>query len=87
MKHGYAAACSAEAGWSYRTFSYGIFPLVSTADGKRVKRGKVVVRVVGSVANAAAVEAEARRICNALEAGTYAGPKRVTVRETRRKGI
>ena len=60
-------------------FSYGVFPLVRTKDGQRWKRGKVIVRVWGNSSNADAVKAEAKRICDALDAGTYTGPKRVMV--------
>lgn len=61
------------------TFSYGVFTMVRTADGQRWKRGKVLVRVSGHSSNAEAVKAEAKRICDALDAGTYSGPKRVFV--------
>ena len=62
------------------TFSYGVFAMVRTADGQRWKRGKVLVRVSGYSGNADAVKSEAKRICDALDAGTYNGPKRVSVK-------
>lgn len=66
---------------SWRTFSVGIFPIIPKASGKGTKRGKVVVRVSGPTdkKGVAAVEAKAREIITSLSAGTYAGPKRVTL--------
>ena len=66
---------------SWRTFSVGIFPIIPKASGKGTKRGAVVVRVSGptDAKGVAAVEAKAREIIAALSAGTYAGPKRVTI--------
>ena len=78
--HGFDGACAPGGVYcSHNRFSYGVFPLVPTKDGQRWKRGKVIVRVMGSTANADAVKAEAKRICDALDAGTYTGPKRVVV--------
>ena len=66
---------------SWRTFSVGICPIIPKASGKGTKRGAVVVRVSGptDAKGVAAVEAKAREIIAALSAGTYAGPKRVTI--------
>ena len=61
------------------TFSVGIFEAISTADGKRIKKGKVKVRVKGLTRYPEAVIAKAREIVDAMDAGTYSGPKNVSV--------
>jgi hypothetical protein len=79
--YGFDGSCAPDGNWcAHNTFSYGVFPLVRTADGQRWKRGKVLVRVSGHSSNAEAVKAAAKRICDALDAGTYTGPKRVVVK-------
>jgi len=44
----------------FDTFSLGIFQWVPTADGKRVKRGKVVYRIKGSMSDPGAAFESAR---------------------------
>ena len=61
------------------TFSVGIFQWVLKSSGKGCKRSAVKVRVKGSFDRPAGVYAKAREIANALDAGTYSGPKNVTV--------
>lgn len=58
-------------GWASpnETFSLGIFRLEPASRGKRLKRGKVVIRVVGHTSAAEPVYAKAREICDALNAG------------------
>lgn len=78
--HGYDGEWAGGMYKDSKTFSYGIFPLVRTADGRNWKRGKVIVRVSGYSYNAAAIKAETQRICDELDAGTYDGPKLVFVK-------
>jgi len=61
--------------WSFRTFSVGIFEWMQKAGGKGGKKGKVKVRVKGSVAEAEKVYNLANEIARQLDAGTYAGKK------------
>ena len=65
---------------SLRTFSVGCFEILQRKDGRGTKRSGVKVRVRGYVSNPEAVYARAREICAQLDAGTYSGPKTVTVR-------
>jgi hypothetical protein len=62
-----------------RSFSVGIFEVLPRASGKGTKRGPVKVRVKGPMSDPEAVFARARLICAQLDAGTYTGPKSVTV--------
>lgn len=86
-RHDFSGQCApgpqqdkgAAAGW-YRTFSAGIFEVLPRASGKGMKRGPVKVRVRGPLADPEAVFARARLICAQLDAGTYQGPKSVTVK-------
>ena len=61
------------------TFSVGVFEAISTADGKHIKKGPVKVRVKGLTRYPDPVFAKAREIADALDAGTYSGPKNVSV--------
>lgn len=81
-QHGYSGQCAPHTGCGigYRTFSVGIFEVVPTASGKGTKRGPVKVRVKGMVSNPQAVYDVADKIVQKLDAGTYAGPKNVDVR-------
>ncbi len=86
-RHDFSGACApgpqqdkwAEAGL-FRTFSVGIFEALPRASGNGTKRGPVKVRVIGSMSDPEAVFARARLICAQLDAGTYSGPKSVTVK-------
>ncbi len=81
-QHGYSGQCAPHTGCgiSYKTFSVGIFEVVPTASGKGTKRGGAVkVRVRGLVSDPQAVYDAAARIVSELDAGTYSGPKNVTV--------
>lgn len=64
---------------SHETFSLGIYPMISSKDGKRLKKGKVVVRVVGRTSDPHPARVKAQEIADKLTAGTYEGPKRVVV--------
>jgi len=64
----------------YPTFSVGVFQWVLRADKKHVKRGKMKVRITGFCCNPEPVHALAREVVRALDAGTYVGAKRVTIR-------
>lgn len=79
--HEFDGACAPGSGaWSsQQTFSVGIFERVQKARGAGSKRGKVKVRVKGDVSQAEKVYAKAREIVTQLDAGTYSGPKSVTV--------
>lgn len=63
-----------------KSFSVGIFEYVTTKNGAGLKRGPVKVRVTGPVSYPASVYRAALAIVDALDAGEYQGPKRVTVR-------
>lgn len=78
--HGYRGSHLPKEGYTpnHATFSLGVFEWVPAKSGG-VKRSAVKVRVRGLCSNAAAVEAEAARVANELNNGTYSGPKRVTV--------
>lgn len=78
--HEYSGAYLPRKGYTpnHATFSLGVFEWVPAKSGG-VKRSAVKVRVRGLCSNAAAVEAEAARVVNELDNGTYRGPKRVTV--------
>jgi hypothetical protein len=80
-KHAFAGACepSMSRMYSQQTFSLGVFEWLPRTNGKGVKRGKVKVRVMGSVAFPEVVRAEASAIAVELDAGIYRGPKRVEV--------
>lgn len=78
--HSFDGAClpgHSEPLWD--AFSVGVFEWVPTKSGKGVKRGKVKVRVKGLWCNSEAVFAKAREIACELDAGTYSGPKNVSV--------
>ena len=82
-QHGYSGQCAPHTGCgiSYKTFSVGIFEVVPTANGRGTKRGGAVkVRVRGLVSDPRAVYDVAAKIVEKLDAGTYAGPKNVDVR-------
>lgn len=81
-KHDFSGACipNGKPGrFSYSTFSLGVFEWVPKAGGNGVKKGPVKVRVIGLVTNEAAVFAKAQEIADALDAGTYSGPKTVNI--------
>lgn len=63
-----------------QTFSVGVFQWVLKVSGNGIKRSAVKVRVRGQCHDAEKVYAKAREIAAELDAGTYAGPKNVTVR-------
>jgi len=80
--HDFAGACAPGsvtfAMWD--TFSVGVFEWVPMSGGCRgMKRGKVKVRVKGPTSHPDRVAAKAREIVTALDAGTYTGPKTVSV--------
>jgi len=78
--HGIDGACAPGSGsWaSQQTFSVGIFEWVPKAGGKGTKRGKVKVRVKGSVSQQEQVLAKAREIAAQLDARRYTGGTSVT---------
>lgn len=83
-KHDFDGNCapSADGVLTYtaqETFSVGIFEWVPTSSGKGCKRGAVKVRVKGPFSDPEKVYSKARAIAGELDAGTYAGPKNVTV--------
>lgn len=61
------------------TFSVGVFQWVPKSHSNGLKRGPVKVRVKGRCSDPELVYAKAREIASALDAGTYRGPKHVTV--------
>jgi hypothetical protein len=79
-KHGFSGACRPGSGWAgHHTFSVGVFQWVQKASGKGCKKSAVKVRVSGSTAHPERVDAKATEIVEALDAGTYTGPKHVRV--------
>jgi len=56
-----------------------VFEWLPKASGKGLKKGPVKVRVSGPARFPDIVEREAKRVVAALDAGTYTGPKRITV--------
>ena len=78
-KHDFDGSCAPgnPGGCSWESFSLGIFEWISTSNGLGLKRGKVKVRVKGSTAYPDRVEAKAREVADALDAGRYTGPKTV----------
>jgi len=61
------------------SFSVGIFQCVPRNSGKGGKKSAVKVRVRGYVSQPTKVYDRAKEIIIALDAGTYTGPKNVTV--------
>jgi hypothetical protein len=81
--HGFDGACTpgrGKANPAWATFSVGIFEWVPKSNGKGLKRGKVKVRVKGPTCCPDLVNMMAAQIAKELDAGTYTGPKTVTVR-------
>jgi len=78
--HSYDGSCRPENqnGATYQTFSVGCFEWLQGKHG--VKKSKAKVRVRGSIFSSEKVHAKAQEICKQLDAGTYQGPKTVTVR-------
>lgn len=81
--HGFAGQCapSAYGLGAHETFSVGIFQWVTKADGKGLKRGKVLMRVRGLATGDGRerVLRRAKDICRLLDAGEYGGRKTVMV--------
>ena len=69
--------CGPNSPWE--TFSVGVFEWVPRGSGKGTKRSKAKVRVKGPTRTPEMVYAKAREIADSLDAGTYAGPKTVTL--------
>lgn len=65
-------------------FSVGVFQWVRTVNRKGIKRGPVLVRVAGPVTEEQEVSRMAAQVCFLLDAGTYTGPKTITVAERRK---
>ena len=57
-----------------RTFSVGIFQWIKTADGKRLKKSRVLRRIRGYVHDADRVYADADKICDDLNASPEVQP-------------
>ena len=79
-KHGFSGQCcpgTVQAG--QHEFSVGVFQWVPTRSGMCLKKSAVKVRVIGSTSDPDRVYAKALEIVEQLDAGTYAGPKRVRV--------
>lgn len=60
-------------------FSVGVFEWIPGAPGESMKMGPTKVRVTGSSECPNQVIEKANEIAAQLEAGTYSGPKTVTV--------
>lgn len=61
------------------TFSVGVFEWLPKASGKGCKRGSVKLRIKGAFCAPEYVYAKAREVAAQLDAGTYRGPKNVSV--------
>ncbi len=63
------------------TFSLGVYPQVPRANGKGIKRGRVLVRIVAraDAEGERLAVAKANEVIAQLTAGTYSGPKSVRV--------
>lgn len=82
-RHGFSGQCEPQEGargYHWKTFSLGIFQWLPKASGSGLKRSKVKVRVIGSSNRPELARAKAQEIASALDAGSYSGPKTVTVR-------
>lgn len=79
-KHAWASSCGPGDGYGFHTFSVGVFEWVKRSSRFGVKRGLVKVRVEGLSSQSEAVYAKAAEVVNQLDAGTYAGPKRIRVK-------
>ena len=80
--HGWSGSCAPCSRYSCRnkTFSVGCFEWLPSAKKGMAKKGKVKVRVYGRKDNPVPVFEEAGRICQELDAGAYAGPKTVRIK-------
>lgn len=79
--HKFSGQCTPGKGYGYKTFSVGCYEVGPHKSGKGEKRiGPVKVRVIGDRTNYDSVKATAKEICDQLDAGTYTGPKHVTVK-------
>lgn len=79
--HEFDGACipvGVRASSTQSAFSVGIFEWVPTKRGDGAKRGAVKVRVRGSCAHPQRVYDKAAEIAQALDTGTYTGPKVVS---------
>ncbi len=65
----------------YATFSIGVFEWVKALNKAGIKPGKAKVRIVGVPTKQGwkDVHDKAIEVANALDAGTYEGPKRLVV--------
>ena len=82
-KHEYSGAWSPRVGGQYysnTTFSVGIYEAFPEFAGERAGKSAVKVRVSGYTIKPELVYQKAREICEQLDAGTYAGPKNVSVK-------
>ena len=78
-EHDFDGACAPRPPFgSNLTFSVGVFEYVEKRS-VGLKRGKVKVRVKGPTSDPERVFAKAREIVEQLDAGTYTGPKNVSV--------
>ena len=79
-KHGFSGSCApGGAGTLWHTFSVGVFQWVAKAGGRGVKKSAVKVRVKGVCSTPEKVYEKAAEIIAALDAGTYSGPRNVSV--------
>jgi hypothetical protein len=62
-----------------QTFSVGVFEMVPTKDGKKLKRGPAKVRVHGSVGHYDLVIQKCHAIASLLDAGAYTEGKKTWV--------
>lgn len=78
-RHGYEKSSIDQEGFWNNTFSIGTFKYVMTNDGKRVKKSKAIVRVVGKPSDSKKVYEKCDEIVSLLDNLRYDGPKTVKV--------
>ena len=80
--HGWSGSCAPGGLYSChnKTFSVGCFQWLPSASKGIAKKGKCKVRVYGRKDDPQLVYEAADRICRELDAGTYAGPKTVRIK-------
>ncbi len=85
-EHDFVMPVECSSGWgislsNFKTFSVGVFLWIPTRSKGGIKRGAAKVRVSGPVSHDGLklVYDKALEVANALDAGTYTGPKLVRV--------
>jgi hypothetical protein len=67
-----------DTGWE--SFSFGVFKWGLKSNGKQMKPTAAIVRIKSAPKDAEAAIIRAEQIVSQLDAGTYSGPKTVTIK-------